>query len=106
MVYMGKLHGKSVFKPTGHYLLYNIRELVALHIEEHQEVETTYFQMHSTITKEHKTPSNYYYCDTYEHATMLLSAVKLNLTKLGKTELATAFSKDPIELINFSVCTV
>ena len=103
---MSKVDGKSVFKPTEHYLLYNIRELLALYIEEHQEVETTYFQMHSTITKEHKTPSNYYYCDTYEHATMLLSAVKLNLTKLGKKELATAFSKDPIELINFSVCTV
>ena len=40
-VYMGKVDGKSVFKPK-HYLLYNIRELVALYNEKHKEVETTY----------------------------------------------------------------
>ena len=61
-VYKGKVDGKGVFKPQ-HYLLYNIRELVALY-NEHQEVETTYYQMHSTIAKErhlilqHKTPSD------------------------------------------------
>ena len=36
----------------------------------------------------------------------LLSAGKLNLTKLGKTELATTLLEDPIELMNSSVCTV
>ena len=36
----------------------------------------------------------------------LLSAGKLNLTKLGKTELATTLLEDPIELMNCSVCTV
>ena len=92
---MGKVDGKSDFKPK-HYLLYNIRELVALYNEEHQEVETTYYQMHSTIAKErhlilqHKTPSDDCRCETCENATLLLSAVKLNLTKLGKTELAAA----------------
>ena len=37
---MGKVDGKSVFKPK-HYLLNHIRELVALYNEKHQEVETT-----------------------------------------------------------------
>ena len=48
---MGKVDGKSVFKPK-HYLLYNIKELVAFYNEEHQEVGTTYYQMHSTTAKE------------------------------------------------------
>ena len=110
-VYMGKVDGKSVFKRK-HYLLYNIRELVALYNEEHQEVETTYYQMHSTIAKEQhlilelKTPNDDCRCETCENATLLLSAVKLNLTKLGKTELATALLEGPIELMNSSVCTV
>ena len=43
---------------------------------------------------------------TCKNATLLLAAVKLKLTKLGKTELATALLKDPIELLNSSVCTV
>ena len=75
-------------------------------------METTYYQMHSTIAKErhlilqHKTPSDDCRCETCENATLLLSAVKLNLTKLGKTELAAALLEDPIELMNSSVCTV
>ena len=47
----GQIDGKSVFKPK-HYLLYNMRELLALYNEEYQEVETTYYQMHSIIAKE------------------------------------------------------
>ena len=35
-----------------------------------------------------------------------LSPVKLNLTKLGNTELSTAFSEDPIKLMNSRACTV
>ena len=75
-------------------------------------MESTYYQMHSTIAKErhlilqHKTPSDDCRCETCENATLLLSAVKLNLTKLGKTELAAAMLEDPIELMNSSVCTV
>ena len=68
--------------------------------------------MHSTIAKErhlilqHKTPSDDCRCETCENATLLLSAVKLNLTKLEKAELAAALLEDPIELMNSSVCTV
>ena len=75
-------------------------------------METTYYQMHSTTAKEqhlilqHKTPSDDCQFQTCKNATLLLAAVKLKLTKLGKTELATALLKDPIELMNSSVCTV
>ena len=66
--------------------------------------------MHSTTVKEghlifqHKTSNDDWQCETCENATLLLSAVKLNLTKLGKTQLATALLEDPIELMN-CVCT-
>ena len=75
-------------------------------------METTYYQRHSTIAKEwhlilkNKTPSGDCQCETCENATLLLSAVKLNLTKLGKTGLATALPEDPLEQTNSSVCTV
>ena len=48
---MGKVDGKRALKPKN-CLLYNIRELVPLHNGEHQEAETTYYQMHATIAKE------------------------------------------------------
>ena len=82
---------KSVFKPK-HYLFYNIRELVASYNEEHQEVETTYFKCIPLLQK-----SNIWFCSIklqlmiadvrLENATLLLAAVKLNLTKLGKQNL-------------------
>ena len=84
-VHMCKLDGKSVFKPK-HYLLYNTRGLEASYNEEHQEVKTTYCQMHSTFAKE-------------------LDLI-LNQTKFWKTELATSLPKDTIELMNSSVHTV
>ena len=106
---MGKVDGKSVLQPK-HYLFYNIRELVALYNEEHQEKETTYNQIHFTIEKkqhlilEHKNSSDDCRCETCENATLLLlAAVKLNLTKLGKTELAPALSK---EVMYSSACAV
>ena len=46
---MGKVDGKRALKQKN-CLLYNIRE--PLHNGEHQEVETTYYQMHATIAKE------------------------------------------------------
>ena len=68
--------------------------------------------MHSTTAKEqhlilqNKTPSDDCQCETCENATLLLSAVKSNLTKLGKTGLVTVLPEDPIELMNSSVSTV
>ena len=90
IVYMGKLDGKSVFKPM-HCLLYNIRELVALYNEEHQDVETGYYQMYSTIAKEqhlilqHKTLCDDFQCEIWENITLLLSITcKVESNKIGK----------------------
>ena len=77
--------------------------------EESHEAVATYYQMQSTISKErhlilqHKNPSDDCQCETCENATLLIAAVKLNLKKLGRTELATTLSEDPIELMDSSV---
>ena len=49
---------------------------------------------------QHKTTTDDCWCKTCKNATLLLAAVKLNLIKLGKIELATALSKDSKELMN------
>ena len=53
-----------------------------------------------------ETPSDDCWCETHKNDTLLLAAVKLTLRKLGKTEFATALFEHPIELMNYSVCTV
>ena len=53
-----------------------------------------------------ETPIDDCWCETRKFATVQLAALKLNLRKLGKTELAAALFEHPIQLMNCSVCTV
>ena len=79
---------------------------MALYNEEHQHTTKCNPLLQKSDTGFVETPSDDCWCETHKNDTLLLAAVKLTLRKLGKTEFATALFEHPIELMNYSVCTV